>query len=96
MHLALTDDASSMRVSWTTGGASQSPSVRFRQVTAEVGEEAQNEIDAATWQVSQTGGFIDRTNLVLRTVLDLITGKISITILSRGPLKRLFLCRVPV
>ena len=61
LHLALTAEANSMRVSWVTGAASQSPAVRYRQVTG----------GAGSWEVRRTA-FISvtpRVSLCLAKVL---------------------------
>lgn len=46
LHLALTDDPTSMRVSWVTGGASQAPAVSVRLLPLDPDE------PRASWQVS--------------------------------------------
>ncbi|CAM9396340.1 unnamed protein product [Ascophyllum nodosum] len=64
LHLALTAEANSMRVSWVTGAASQSPAVRYRQVT---GGAAGGDVLALTLQevagetLTYTRGHVRRT-----------------------------------
>lgn len=53
VHLALTDDPSSMRVSWVTGEASRAPAVRSRMVSRNLGKGQEQE----AWQVSLWIGF---------------------------------------
>lgn len=49
LHLALTSETDSMRVSWVTGRASHAPAVRFRE--AVFADSQPDEAQAARWQV---------------------------------------------
>ncbi|CAM9712469.1 unnamed protein product [Scytosiphon promiscuus] len=49
VHLALTSEPDSMRVSWVTGDASQAPTVRFREIAAGGGQEMSG-IQGLSWQ----------------------------------------------
>ncbi|CAM9341268.1 unnamed protein product [Ectocarpus sp. 12 AP-2014] len=49
LHLALTSDMDSMRVSWVTGEASQAPAVIFREVAVGA-QEGVTEIQVGPWQ----------------------------------------------
>lgn len=58
VHLSLTSEANSMRVSWVTGNASQTPAVRFREVALPVpsgvdgtGELVGGQVQVASWRV---------------------------------------------
>lgn len=53
VHLALTSEANSMRVSWVTGHSSQAPAVRFRGI-APGAEEGMSGTQVASWQVRRS------------------------------------------
>ncbi|CAN0199225.1 unnamed protein product [Hapterophycus canaliculatus] len=82
MHLALTSQPDSMRVSWVTGDASQAPTVRFREIAVgEDGGEAAAETSASYSREDMCGapattkGFHNPGNLHSAVLRDLAPGK---------------------
>lgn len=94
LHLALTSEVNSMRVSWVTGHASQGPAVRFRE--AVFADSQPGETQPARWQVG--GPQHQRKLIFLATML------LTLALLQQNPAlipsslppKRGFSCKILV